>query len=273
MYDKLARGYASQYLRRLPDHKQVDRFGASQKRKDAVYCFAECALSKKPGRTLKRMAPRVGPLFRHGHVVYWDKTGKCFSAQAITCAKDTVVSPAGRADESLYEEKSAFLTDFVISIDSDDGQSYLATYANMGHHAIARFLERDLATPETIGRATRTTLNIVRNLSLAVDQSPRHWGSYSFLIPFGEGGLPAVSMAAAVAPGQPQRHIISVRTYLDENMLSEADMQRMEGFEDAMSRLDEPGGRDRMNDWIAKNIRPWDLRAKAGSEAPGMDCS
>jgi len=271
MYDKLARGYASQYLRRLPDHKQVDRFGASQKRKDAVYCFAECALSKKPGRTLKRMAPLVGPVFRLGNLPYWYKTEKSYSAQAVTCAKDTVVASAHEAEKSLYEEKSAFLTNFIIMIDEEGGQSFLATYANMSHHAIARFLERDLATPETIGRATRTTLNIVRNLSMAIDDSPHNWGSYSFLIPFGEGALPAVSMAAAVAPGQPQRHIISVRTYLDENMLSEADKQRMEGFENAMARLDEPGGRDRMNDWIAKNIQPWELRAKAGVEVPGVD--
>ena len=191
MDHKLARGHANAYLSKLPDHAGLLRWVEGPKRDQCMLSFKESGRSKKPGRTLKRLVPLLRPAFVRPSLGYWERSQKSVMAEAITTAPEVDVFDIASADTPLYQEKAAFLSNLFIKQRGDEVVSFMITVANISRHTLARMLERELATAETLSKEAREVLKIVRTVALARQKTSLDPdGTYSFLLPYRGGAFP-----------------------------------------------------------------------------------
>jgi hypothetical protein len=112
--------------------------------------------------------------------------------------------------------------------------------SNVSHHAISRLLEPKGSTPESLRNDIVEILQQARALrqflSMGIDHSMtkmRDGMTYDLIVPFRTGGLVirtlrvnAVSKTLLSDPIP----VFSIRTFLDESMLSARHRERMAGF-------------------------------------------
>lgn len=269
MYDKLARGYATAYIQSIEDHGSLMGWADSSRRELSSESFAQSSLSKKPGRVLKRLSPFVRPPFSRLFIPKWDKQFKSASAHLITAAPETEVFDILEVNQPLYQERAVFLTNLIFSSEGGRCETSILTTANMSHHTLTRLLERDLATPDTLAEHVGQILQITRDFAQLFDQtSLDQEKTYSFLIPYREGALPAVTMRVQPTVKdlyQGNLSVLSLRTYLDGDKLTEVDRERMGGFKTSKISSYEDFSYNKR--WMEGNARPFTLMAAAADEA------
>ena len=139
------------------------------------------------------------------------------------------------------------------------------TCAAISHHAIARLVEREAVSPEDLSACILLALEYCAGIAERIlDTAVDYTVMQSFMLPFAHGALVAVFMdmdPAQVYKGQERRRILSVRTYLDEDKLSDADIERMGGLCDVVDdmKFDYETGSARFLRWIEGNARPWNF--------------
>lgn len=95
---------------------------------------------------------------------------------------------------------------------------------------------------------------------MAVMASPRLTGTpHSFLIPYGDGALAAVSMHVAPSGNRLDRtrDVVAVRTFLSPEMIKPRMRLRMEGFEEAFALESIRNGVP--SEWVKHNAVPWSI--------------
>jgi len=260
MYHKLARGYATEFLGKLQTHEDVETWFSGPKCRKAMSSFEASCLSKKPGRCAKRLAPFLKPAFEAPIIGLWHREMKMAFAAAISAAPESQVFDLGGEDEILFRERSAFLNNVFLSDDGEEVSARLLTVSNISHHALSRIVEREMATPEALPGKTRRILEIARNMAMTLPFTDLDEDcAQEFLIPFGGGALPAVTMR--VHPGSRERfenrRVISIRTWLGAEMLKPEDHERMGGFDRALDDYGSSDGKSGFVRWMEINARPW----------------
>ncbi len=230
--------------------------------RQAMSTFETSCMSKKPGRCVRRLTPILKPVFRSANIGDWRKYNKVLIASAMSTAPEARVFDLKGTEESLFEERAAFLSNlFLVEIDGDVSAKTL-TVANIGHHAIARLLERELSTPQSVAADVKKILSIARNLAMTFDMTRLDpTPAYAFLVPYGEGALPVVTMKVCTEGemNPDRRWVMSVRTYLGPDMLKPEDHERMDGMADALRAIATEASSESITGWMEKNARPWVL--------------
>lgn len=261
MYPAIARGYATQYLNNRPRYETLTNWFNGAGSNKASRVFLQACQKKKPGRIDKHMSSVLRPLFHIAYCGAWQKNLKVYHAEAITSAQENSVFSLTDRDAEIFKERSVFLTNFILSVKNGRAISQMATTASISHHALARILERDLTTKDSLHKETRVILKICRMIALSsLDISQTN----AFLIPYGKGALPAVTMQIRPDPNDPKdiSRVLAIRTYLDPSMLDDEDRERMGGFEAAVMSAVEVEDPYVVTQWAKANARPFDLMSK-----------
>lgn len=273
MYHKLARGHASQFIARLPDFSSIGAWSTSPRCRRAAEVFLQCSLSKKPGWTLARLAPHLKPLFSSVNIIQWSKTRKAILADAITAAKENGVFAIPGTEAPLYEERSVFLSNAFLTQEADRVAHHGVMIAVIGHHALVRMLERELTTPNRLHRRVRAILGSARSLAMTIEEAGLDQQlPYSFLVRYGPGALAIATMAVQASPGdiRPRREIMSVRTYLGPDMMTDDQRARMTACEEIYADQSSGRSEELMIAWISQNARERVARAQTSRRAARM---
>jgi hypothetical protein len=258
MYPALARGHATQFINKLPDYSEIDKWFANRKSNKAIDSFAESCLSKKPGRCTKRIAPLLRPAYEDPYIAKWEKIKKYLVADSYLSAQDNLVFRTDQPGFELFQERSVFYSTLLITNDEFETEGTNVTVANISHHAIQRLLERDITTPQTLRRTIKTALLSVRTIgvfAMGIRLDPKI--NWSFLVPYRTGALATVLMQVAPSAKlrDEPREVSSIRTFLSEDMLTDEHRYRMRGYEEAFV-LDGATG-DTAKAWLRKSARPY----------------
>ena len=264
MYEKLARGHATAYINDLQDYGRLARWLDGPRLKQASDAFEKSSFSKKPGRVLKRLASHLRPCFQPPVIDYWFRHSKAVTARGLARTAENHVFHLPDDTRPLYSERAVFLTELWLSQDHDRIMAGVITGAAISHHAIARLVEREAVQPEDLPMEIDLVLGYGMGVAerilfyTAIDPTAMQ----SFMLPFRDGALVAVLMdmdPAWVHKGQKRRRILSVRTWLDQGMLSDFDRERMGGIDGLIKvmMLDREAGRAKFGRWLEGNVRPW----------------
>lgn len=240
LYNRLADGHATKFIQERAELGEILSWNGSSRHKAAMTAFQVSALSKKPGRVIERMVPHVRPAFNTLRVMQWDKKFKAVFAVRMASARETDVFYMTPHEREAFSERSAFLADLLFYAHGDQCNASLNVASNVSHHAISRLLERKGSTPESLRNDIVEILQQARALrqflSVGIDHSMtkmRDGMTYDLFVPFRTGGLVirtlrvnAVSKTLLSDPIP----VFSIRTFLDESMLSARHRERMAGF-------------------------------------------
>ena len=87
-------------------------------------------------------------------MVTWNrKSESVVVGLAVSSARTSTVLHPDDHGQALFDERAASFNHLVFRAERDIAEVYGATTGAMGHHAIARLLERNLATPEELPKA------------------------------------------------------------------------------------------------------------------------
>jgi hypothetical protein len=270
MYHKIARGYATQFVNSLQDHAVTTQWLDGRKRYLTLREMDESSKSKKPGRVIKRLSPHLRPAFSNPMIGLWMKDFKIVMADAVTSARENTVFDLSTTEAPLYQERSVFLTNLILTNDYEDTIARLMTVSNIGHHALTRLLERELATPKNLKRHVLDMLGIARNIALTIEKTSLDpLKPYAFLIPYEDGALPAVTMDVLpdVNDASSRTRVVSIRTFLDKDMLTREHHERMGGLVEAQRAVFSDEMQKPMVRWLEVNARPFSIAAAVREEA------
>ncbi len=236
MYEGLAKGYATAFVRQQTDHGAIRAWLESPRRPQAFKKFALSSQLGHEGRIIETMTPLVCPPF---HKVFvpapWSKLVKSVGAHLVTAAPETEVFRSDQVDELDFDERSVFLNNLFYIATKESVDSTLLTVANMSHHTITRLLQRGLADEQNLDYFVWLSMAIARDLAQIFGlTSLKQDEAYDFLIPFMGGAFVARTMK--VSPGieksyQGDRWVFSLRTFLEEGMLKAGDHERIAGMD------------------------------------------
>ena len=240
MYNRLADGYATKFIRDRPDLSVITDWLNSQRRTAAVSDFRDSAQSKKPGRVVKRISKHVIPAFSVVNLLQWDKNTKALFAVELASVRETEIFAMTADEEKAFSERSVILADLLFFSRARESNMYLNIAANISHHAVSRLMERGASTPETIREDILDILQKARclrnQLSSGIDRNLtkiKYDTTYDILMPHGEGALVLRTLrvnAATKSFFPDPMPVFSIRTYLDKLMLGPRELERMTGF-------------------------------------------
>lgn len=264
MYEKLARGHATAFINDLQDYAAFVNWREGPRPRKLISAFERSSYSKKPGRILKRLVPHLRPFFPRPTVSHWSRDFKVVTARSVASTTENHVFRLPDDTSPLYSERAAFLAELWLSQDYERIELGMLVCASISHHAIARLVEREAVSPEALSMEIPLMLEAC---SVLAETALTHAGTdecamRSLMLPYKRGGLVAVFMdmdPARVHKGQKRSRILSVRTWLDESMLSGFDIERMGGIDDLtrVMLLDHEVGKAGFLRWIEGNARPW----------------
>lgn len=267
----LARGYANRFLDQLTPHGSVLAWHDSPRNARALEKFTESSMSKKPGRVLERLHPLLFPTYGTLQVAAWNRKADIIvTAQAVSSARESAVLHSDDQGQTLFDERAAFFNNLIFRAKGDRAQVFGATSASIGGHAIARLLERGLATPETMQDAVFTLLRRANILQIGIFRAGlNHNRTWELLFPVPGGAAFAVTQRVRPWPGMSAEEfdmVASVRTVLRDDMLTLDQRNRMEGFEE----ICDSGHRDpeAFSAWLRRNARPWAQTPPEAAVAP-----
>ena len=263
MYEKLARGHATACINDLQDYEKLLDWTEGSRRKRAMLTFKDFSLSKKPGRVLKRLTPLLRPHFRKLKITQWTRNFKIITSRAMSGTTENLIYRLPDDTSPLYSERAVFLTGFFLTQCHDRIGAGFMTESSISHHAIARLVQRGGIQTETLSRDISYILEYCSGFAERSSKSKiNHDAMTSFMLPFEKGALVAVFMdmnPAQMRKDQENRRVLSVRTWLDEDKLTDLHLERMDGLNGltaAMAQGDEDADH-RFLRWIENNARPW----------------
>ena len=264
MYEKLARGHATAYINDLQDYAAFVKWREGSRPKKLISAFERSSYSKKPGRALKRLIPHLRPYFPRPMVSHWSRDFKVVTATNVASTTENHVFRLPDDTNPLYSERAAFLAELWLSQDCEAIELGMFVCASISHHAIARLLERGAVSPEALSMELSLMLEACSVLAekALLYAGIDHSAMQSLMLPYKRGALVAVFMdmdPARVHKGQKRCRILSVRSWLDESMLSGFDIGRMGGVDDLtrVMLLDLEMGKAGFLRWFEGNARPW----------------
>ncbi len=281
MYGKPARGHATAWLNSLRDHDRIVGWPDGPKGRKALDVFDRSSCSKKPGRVLKRLRPLMRPVFDDPEIPVWTKRETLVVASGLSKVSENRIFHLPQDAEPLYAERAVFLSDAILATDDFEIEFGVSTRASMSHHALARLLERGGASPEDISFEVELALRLAAKLAdVARQMGIGPEGMQSFMIPHPRGAFVAVSMdmdPGKTGSGEERQRILSIRTWLDADMLSEEDHERMGSRSSALlAGLYDLRDRHRLFElWVKGNARPWsfaDTTLDNAGRISGTDC-
>ena len=262
MYEKLARGHATAYLNSLQEYGRFLDWIEGPRSMKLVGALERSSYSKKPGRVLKRLAPLVHPQFGQMKIEKWTRHYKGIAAIGLASSAENRVFRLPVDTRPLYSERAVFMINLLLGQKYDDIAVGVMIRSSISHHAIARLVEREGVSPTSLSKDIEFILFFCgavayRAQDTVIDPS----AMMSFLLPFRRGALVTVFMdmdPSQAHKGQKNRRVLSVRTWLDASKLSDLDMERMGGFEEAINDATEYDvGKETFLRWIEGNVRPW----------------
>ena len=265
MYEKLAHGHATAYINGLQDYGRILDWINGPRPAKALEAFERSCHSRKPGRVLKRLKPLLRPQFRHLKILDWTRHNKRISAKDLASTVENQVFCLPDDTRPVYSERAVFLTGVLLWQDYEAIANGMLTGSAISHHAIARLVEREGISPEALEKDIFFILNYCfdfagRTMGAAIN----HYAKMSFMLPYKRGALVAVFMD--MDPGQmheeqERRRVLSVRTWLDENKLSNRELERMGGLEELNTVMasDCDAANEHLLRWIKGNARPWEI--------------
>lgn len=235
MDDGLAKGYATAFVQKQPDHRSVRDWLEGPRRAQAWKKFALSSQMEKEGRILETISQLICPPFTDIFIPHpWSALLKSVGAQLISAAPETEVFHPDTIDELDYCEKSVFLNNLLYTATSEKVDSHLLTVANMSHHTIRRMLERGIADEKSLDYIVWISMAVARDLAqiFGLTSLEQH-GAYDFIITFMGGAFFAETRN--VSPGinrsyQGDRWVFSLRTFYCESMLKPDHLERMAGM-------------------------------------------
>lgn len=235
MDEALARGHATAFMQKQPDHTRIREWVESPRRAQAFKKFALLSQMEKEGRALETISPLICPPFSEVFIPHpWSKLVKSVGAQLISAAPETEVFHRDESGELDYNEKSVFLNNLFYMATLEKVESSLLTVANMSHHTIRRMLERGIADKKSLGYIVWLSMAVARDLAQIFSwTSLEQHEAYDFIIPFMGGAFFARTMK--VSPGisksyQGDKWVFSLRTFYSESMLKPDHIERMAGM-------------------------------------------
>ena len=263
MYEKLARGHATACINALQGHEQLLDWIEGPRRMRAMLAFERSSMAKKPGRVLKRLAPLLRPYFRKLQIIEWTRNVKIVTARGMSGTTENLIYRLSDDTSPLYSERAVFMTEIMLRQYHDRIGAGFITDASISHHAIARLVQRGGIKTETLPRDISYILEYCSGfVERSLKSKINHDAMTSFMLPFERGALVAVFMnmnPAQMRENQENRRILSVRTWLDEDKLTDLHLERMDGLNgltSAMAQGDEEADH-RFLRWIENNARPW----------------
>lgn len=263
MYEKRARGHATACINGLQEYSRVRDWGYGPRAAKATSVFSRSSFAKKPGRVLKRLSPLLHPCFGEVTIRKWSRHEKMILATGLSSSTENLIYRLPEDSRPLYSERAVFLTDVAFLQRYDDIRLGSATKASISHHAIARLMERGASAPDDLW----DDLHLILGYCGGLAQSTRNamiaqTHMQSFLLPFKDGALVAVFMEmepAQAFKGEERGRVLSVRTWLDADKLSDMDHERMGGLDAVMQALvmDPDIGLPALERWTRANARPW----------------
>ena len=269
----LGRGYATAYMTARRPERAIETFISGPKYDAVITGMLDSVHAKKPGRVLKRLRPHLRGVFGAPEIVSWTRDRKMITASSLTYADNArIVDPENGA--TLFKERALFLHDLVITGDRHGAvNSNVISHTSLNHHALRRIIERGGADPETLSESVWSALVRARHIALHIPKT-RIDGqqTMAYLVPFAGGALCCVELHALPDADFPdaKRRILSVRTFLREDMLGVDQHDRMCGYERIFCA--DTFDRDAACAWVARNTVRWrrtTVDRKAGAYSAG----
>ena len=238
--NSLARGYATQTIRKYPDISIITDCYFSQKMERAQLAFGESSWSKKPGRTLHRIKKHIGTAFPNLQIDIWSKILKCVSGSRYVSSYDADIFNI--QNEDAFLERSIMLSSiaFVRLENFEHIRCSIEFSSHISHHAIQRMIQRGASTPEEIEKDILNILEEIQYIYFAIKSHPdpkifktQREKSYNLLIPYRDGALVLRTMnfkPSKLTDKVSPLPTLSIRSYLDPSKLSHHDHQRMKGY-------------------------------------------
>tara|TARA_B100000378_G_scaffold221790_1_gene185249 strand:+ start:3210 stop:3932 length:723 start_codon:yes stop_codon:yes gene_type:complete len=234
--------------------------------------FQESAYSKKPGRVVKRVSKHVSPAFDVVHLAQWDKVMKAVFAVRLASVRETDVFDMHADEEKVFSERSVIISDLLMLSKGGDFSAKINISANISHHAISRLLERGASNPELIENDVLEILQQARSLRDFLSSGLNHsltklkdGMTYDLIVPYRDGALILRTLrinATQQSFFSSPMPVFSVRTYLDNSMLSDRQHARMEGFRLSRDPLISNEDCQRTLAWLQKNAEETDPRRR-----------
>ncbi len=265
MYHKLARGHTAQFLARTRPHDELSKWAHGPRGKMFYKDFDISTRSKKPGRTVKRLARSLTPIFSTPWIVAWEKNRKEIRTYTYTVSRAVSVSVSSEDARTGFSEEVIFRNELRAWSDEFTNRSGLASHAAITRHAIQRLFERDAMQPEEAPDTVAIALDAARLVAEIVLYNEEYVdGSYSFMIPFLGGALVANNYPIETRIGQDMQQCdtISIRTWLSPEMICAEHAKRMTSLKFA---LDDEGGVDdtRLRAALRDNARAYDHKTRS----------
>ena len=275
MYEKLARGHATACINGIQEYGRLLNWIEGPGRRKALDAFERSSFSKKPGRVLKRLTPILRPQFQQLKVEQWTRQSKAISARGLASTAENRVFRLPDDTRPLYSERAVFMVGFLLSQDCDEIAAGVMTGSSISHHAIARLVERGGVNLTSLSDDIFFILEYCAGFAdKTLDAAVDHSVMTSFMLPFGDGALVAVFMdmdPAQMHKGQERGRVMSVRTWLDSDKLSDRDLERMGGLKGLNSIMmrDYDAANEIFLRWIEGNARPWQFSdSTLGDQGP-----
>ena len=266
MYEKLASGYATQFIERRRDFAEIMTWLNSKRHDQAFDVFSTACLSKKPGRVVKKMKHAMHPPFSILDVARWTKAQKVFVARQMASAQEARMFDMSGAGRELFPERAVFLANSIFVFDEDGVTSYFLISGGISHHAIKRMLEREVSSPETLKDDVEEILMEAFGFRTALEHAERAQGThlddtqvFDIPVPFRGGALILRTLQAGVdlkGVATDRLPIFSARTFLPEAMLTDRLRARMEGYPSDRHSLPASDGVDATLDWMTRAAEP-----------------
>ena len=263
MYEKLARGHATACINELQGHEQLMDWIEGPRRTRVMLAFERSSMAKKPGRVIKRLAPLLRPHFRKLQIIDWTRDFKMITARAMSGTTENLIYRLPDDTSPLYSERAVFMTGIMLTQCEDRIGAGFMTESSISHHAISRLVQREGIKTDTLSRDIFYILEYCSGFAeRSLKSKINHDVMTSFMLPFERGALVAVFMdmnPVQMRENQENRRILSVRTWLDEDKLTDLHLERMDGLNGltaAMAQGDEEADH-RFLRWIENNARPW----------------
>ncbi len=262
MYEKIARGHATAYLNHLPPHDRLLTWLDGAGGEMALDIFEKYCYSKKPGRVIKRLAPVLSPILRSPRVLRWTRNDVTLLAVGFSNSTENQIFRLPEDMQPLYSERAVFQTNVFFEYAANDGiGTSTIIVGSISHHAIARLVERGALAPDQLQESIPHLLGMCTNVALhAYILDVAEFDMHSFMLPWNDGALVMVFMEMdpnQESGGRERKQILSIRTYLNKEMLSTNDLERIRGLPHGAWTLRQED--EEIKRWLIGNARPWNF--------------